>query len=214
MTSSSDPSTAASEAALASESVLTSSTPGEKRPWRQQLRARRLAVPPDVRNQCSSTIVATLRASLLWQDATVIASYRAANGEVDLSALDSWAQTDGKQLVYPRVCAPGHMQFHRWQLGDPLARSSLGIDEPNPTAAIVAAENIDLFLVPLLGCDETGVRLGYGGGYYDRLLSTRTGLACGVGYDWQLQKQLPREDHDIRLDAYLSDVELIRFDNQ
>ena len=105
------------------------------------------------------------------------------------------------------------MHFHEWRPGDPLETTQYGLHEPLDSAAIVALDDIDLFLVPLLGCDRRGVRLGYGGGFYDRALDRSRGVSLGVGFAWQLVEQLPGEAHDVRVDGFISEVGLTRFAN-
>jgi 5-formyltetrahydrofolate cyclo-ligase len=57
-----------------------------------------------------------------------------------------------------------------------------GIAEPPATAKTLDISAIDLFLIPLLACDQYGTRLGYGGGYYDRLLEAASGFRCGFRF--------------------------------
>jgi 5-formyltetrahydrofolate cyclo-ligase len=72
----------------------------------------------------------------------------------------------------------------------------------------VALEDLDLVLVPGLAFDEKGARLGRGGGFYDRLLASKsaTTLAMGVAFAFQLESKLPLEPHDVAMDAVLTDA--------
>ena len=79
------------------------------------------------------------------------------------------------------------------------------IAEPPATAETIPVATIDFFLVPLLACDQYGTRLGYGGGYYDRLPEGAVGCECGLGFNFQKVADLPGEQHDVRMQAFLSE---------
>ena len=84
--------------------------------------------------------------------------------------------------------------------------------QPLPAAPVVDAAAIDLFLTPLLGCGASGMRLGYGGGFYDRLFAQVGGLRLGVGFALQRVSDWESEAHDQRLDGFLSEEGLTLFD--
>ena len=69
---------------------------------------------------------------------------------------------------------------------------------------MVALNRLDLALVPGLGFDARGHRLGRGKGHYDRLLAGFTGMKIGVAFDFQIVTEVPREPHDIALDAVVT----------
>ena len=73
------------------------------------------------------------------------------------------------------------------------------------------SSDIDLFLTPLLGVGEQGIRLGYGGGFYDRLFAEAGGFRLGVGFAVQQVDRWEIEAHDQQLDAFLSEEGLTVF---
>ena len=85
-------------------------------------------------------------------------------------------------------------------------------ETPLPDVSTLAIEDIDLFLTPLLGCGTSGIRLGYGGGFYDRVFANASGFRLGVGFDIQRVADWPVETHDQRLNGYLSESGLVLFD--
>ena len=97
--------------------------------------------------------------------------------------------------------------FHAWAVGDDLARGTLGTSEPMPGAAVVVPT---LLFVPLAGFDARGGRIGYGAGYYDATLAAlraaRPVVAVGLAYDLQEVEAVPREPHDQRLDAVVTET--------
>ena len=93
-----------------------------------------------------------------------------------------------------------------------LVRGRYGIPEPRPELPAATAQELDemLFLVPAVGCDRRGVRLGRGGGFYDRLL-TQCACAVAVIYSCQLVEQaLPAAEWDMPMDVVVTELETIQ----
>ena len=135
------------------------------------------------------------------------------DGEVDLSA---WflevSDAYEARIALPRIGEhPGEMTFHDWSR-DELKDNRIGIAEPAGDAQVLAIEALDLVLVPLVAFDDTGTRLGMGGGYYDRYFeaSGRPPL-IGIGYQCQQAPALPRSTWDITLDALVHDGGVLEF---
>jgi 5-formyltetrahydrofolate cyclo-ligase len=93
-----------------------------------------------------------------------------------------------------------------------LAPGALGILEPDETCPMVPLEEIDLIIVPAVAWDETGHRVGYGGGFYDRLLARAAEKLCiGIGFDCQVLPQVPRDTHDLGVDMLITETRLLKF---
>ena len=110
----------------------------------------------------------------------------------------------GKRIYAPR--AEGK-EMAAVPLGEDFSLSPYGIREPlgSPWAG-----SIDVAVVPLLAADEQGNRLGYGGGYYDKFLKSRPEtLAVGWCFDFQLVREVPREEFDEKIDYLVTDKRLI-----
>lgn len=116
----------------------------------------------------------------------------------------------GCRLCLPHVGADG-LGFRAWALGDPLEDGPHGTRHPPVSAAEMVP---DIVLVPLLAFDRRGHRLGYGGGYYDRLFARLRGSARAIGLAFAVQEvvALPAELHDQPLDAILTETGLIRME--
>jgi len=129
--------------------------------------------------------------------------YLAFGHEVDLSALIAAGQREGRLVVAPRahdLPAP-LLTLHELRPDVPLERHALGQPEPPADAAQVDHALVDVLLVPGLAFDELGHRLGYGRGYYDRLLPRLRPDAhvVGVTFEDLLVPALPAEPHDARV---------------
>lgn len=147
------------------------------------------------------------------QKANIIFSYMAMQDEVDLTVFHDWAKEKGKTLAFPISLEGGHMEAYT--LGDPEVWNygKYGIQEPNPDHSILRApEDFDVILVPCVGFDEDGGRIGHGAGYYDRYLD-RAPEACRVCIAFEAQK-LPKvveEDTDMPMHYLVTEKQVLKF---
>lgn len=125
--------------------------------------------------------------------------------ELDPEPLARALMASGQRICLPVVLerdAP--MIFRAWAPGEPLETDAAGCPAPLPLAELV---DPDLIVTPLLAFDETGGRLGQGGGYYDRTFAARPGAArVGLAFAAQRVESLPIDDHDIRLHGVLTET--------
>jgi len=142
-------------------------------------------------------------------EACVISAYWPMGSEMDPRPLMLRLAEAGADLCLPRLLegpARAPLRFHRWTPAEPLQQGPFGLMQPRPEAPGAVP---DLLLVPLLAFDESGSRLGYGGGYYDRTLAAlrarKTVVAVGVAYAGQEADHVPVNDHDQALDAVLTE---------
>lgn len=132
----------------------------------------------------------------------VIASFKAKGREINPSALEAVLRARGHTLAWPRVHHDG-IRFFADDGVPPFVPGSYGLLEPHPKATELEP---DLILLPLVGFDAVGHRLGQGGGYYDRVLSKRRGhcLSVGLAFECQRVDELPVEAHDRAMQAVLT----------
>ncbi len=140
----------------------------------------------------------------------IVAGYHAHRDEADPALLLQALAKRGVHIAFPRVIAKdAALEFHRIPDGEVLQPGMFGIHEPLAHWPMVAP---DVLLVPLLAFDDDGYRLGYGGGYYDRSLAALPrARAIGIAYAGQRVDILPRDAHDCRLDAVLTENGLTEF---
>jgi len=140
----------------------------------------------------------------------VVAGYHTHRDEADPALLLQALARMGAHIAFPRVTAKdAALEFHRVPDGEILHPGTYGIHEPLDHWPRVTP---DILLVPLLAYDDRGTRLGYGGGYYDRTLSGLSAArAIGIAYAGQRVDILPRDAHDCRLDAILTENGLTEF---
>lgn len=146
------------------------------------------------REQKSKRIANGLIHSGLLSNANVIACFISFRSEVDTTPLIESFWALGKTVVVPKV-VESMMIFYPIFPDSPYRISPLGIKEPINVSPI-DHDTIDLVIVPGLAFDIKGHRLGYGGGYYDKFLSTYTATPVAVAFEKQIVDDVPYDDHD------------------
>ena len=154
----------------------------------------------------SSLICDRLKEYSLFQEAQTILAYFCFRQEADLAPL---FELD-KRWAFPR-CVGKTLVWHSWQPEDSFQLGKYGIKEPLTTAKEIDPATANLILVPSVACDRNGYRLGYGGGFYDRLLSSERCLnvpTVGIVFDSAYVAKLPIDIWDIRLDFICTETKL------
>ncbi|MBI5801005.1 MAG: 5-formyltetrahydrofolate cyclo-ligase [Verrucomicrobia bacterium] len=189
-----------------------SSSSETKTALRIWLRAELKAHSPSVAAATSSQLCARVKTSSAWQNARAVLLFFPIPGEPDISALLTDALTAGKLLALPRFNAAANA-YEAVRVMDPVRELATGpfqVREPVAACPVVALNRLDLALVPGLGFDARGHRLGRGKGHYDRLLAGFTGMKIGVAFDFQIVTEVPREPHDVALDAIVTPTRWLR----
>lgn len=180
-----------------------------KQALRERVQAARAALAPEARAAESAAACARLLAMPPWAGARTLAAYLSIGEEFDTAALVREALRSGRRLLLPRIVDPRsratrHLVLH--EVRDPDADTVAGpwgIREPDPgRCPEVPAAAAELVLVPGLAFDATGGRLGYGAGYYDRLLA-QVGDSCvkvAAAFELQCVDRVPMQAHDRRID--------------
>jgi 5-formyltetrahydrofolate cyclo-ligase len=141
----------------------------------------------------------------------VAALYYGLGSELSPGLLGDWLLEQGWTLALPSVEGAGmDLVFRRWRPGRTLVHDAIGLYAPSAANPVVEP---DLVIAPLLAFDRAGLRLGQGGGYYDRAIETlrkrKAVFLLGLAYAGQETQGLPYEEHDQRLDAILTEKEYI-----
>ncbi|MFN7130620.1 MAG: 5-formyltetrahydrofolate cyclo-ligase [Myxococcales bacterium] len=179
-----------------------------RRALRQALRTSRLAHPPEACERDSVHIQARLLGHPGWHRARTVALYSPVRGEVRTGRLCAEALAAGKRVCFPQIVSGDRLLRFREAAADGTLSSTGAFGIPSPDGAEVPLEAIDLFVVPGLGFDVHGNRLGQGGGYYDVTLArARPGaLRVGLCFSFQLRDALPCIATDVRMDLVVTEA--------
>lgn len=171
---------------------------------RRTMRERRRALTPEERTAAAEAVCAKLAA---LDRRPPIAVYLASPQEIDLSPFIRKTLERGARVVAPRwngetyelAVVQGLDEAH-------LRKGPMGILEP-AEAELVPPKDVGTWLVPGLAFTRDGKRLGYGGGWYDRLLAEapKDVVKLGIAHAFQVVDDLPSEPHDIRLTGVIDD---------
>jgi 5-formyltetrahydrofolate cyclo-ligase len=182
-----------------SPSLLVNTFAIKKETLRTEARERLRAISPEQRQTASQRACEIFLAHENYQRAKSILLYMPLRGEVDVRLIMERAISDRKDVALPRFL-PETNAYGAFFVGDePLTAGPFGALEPSGNNP-VPVNQLDLIVVPGLGFDARGRRLGRGKGFYDRLLSTASGVKCGICFDEQLLAEIPVEPHDVLLD--------------
>jgi 5-formyltetrahydrofolate cyclo-ligase len=193
-----------------------SNADAERADLRTELRAARRRLEPRRRRAAERAIANRIQRLAAFRSARSVAIYFAFDGEPGLNEVISAAQRAGKMLAAP-LLRERRLTFVRLPNKLRLTRNRLGIEEPVSDQS-VDPRRLDLVLTPLVAFDASGVRLGVGGGYYDRCfhyLTARRVLQrpklVGVGFDFQRLPHIERQAWDVPLWGAVTDVAAYRF---
>lgn len=188
----------------------------DKAELRRRCHKIREAMSPQQVKAGSEAVCAHLSAWPPFQQTDTVLSFLAFRNEIDLGQLfELWPD---KRWLVPRVVegtglAPGQKPFLELHSYIPtrLVRHRFGMLEPEPSLPTVAPSEVQLVLVPGVAFDRQGGRLGFGGGFYDRLLQLTSGAtSVGVTYEELVLDAIPMEPWDCRVEWLVTPVRLTR----
>ncbi len=180
---------------------------------RRELLSRRDNIPPEVRKAKNRMVRDRILSLDEFRNAGIIFLFASFRTEVDTEELIKASLLSGKRVILPKVDKENHeLLFYEIKEFGELTVGYMGIPEPPLQEKRMTINDADLVIIPGAGFDASGNRIGYGGGYYDRLLS---GLQKDIpviapAYEEQVVDSIPSEPHDIRVSLIVTDRRLIR----
>lgn len=183
-----------------------------KRAARALAREARGRVPAAERRLAAQEISHALLELLELRTARSVLAYAALPNEIDPAPAIWRLRARGATIAYPRIESPGILGLHLVEHELELVAGPFGLAQPNEHALRASREAIDAVIVPGVAFDEHGRRLGYGGGYYDRLLPTLRPdcVRIGIAFDEQLLPEIPAEEHDAHVSIVITPSRVIR----
>lgn len=177
----------------------------DKESLRSRLRSAVRTLTAEEREAGSSALRPRILGSKEWAEARRIAFYHPRTDEPDLLPLVEACWVQGREAAFPGWDpSTGSYVFRLLRDWRELQVGPFGIREPAQGCPVAALESLDLVFVPGIGFTTEGRRLGRGRGFYDRLLRSFHGVACGVCFDVQLVEWIPVEPHDVPMKRVLA----------
>ncbi len=161
---------------------------------------QRGALSSSMRARAGEKAAAHFLASIPLETDQIISAYWPIRDEIDCKPILRKLMDDGRQVCLPVIVRDdGPLEFRVWEQGAALYEAGFGTLGPADGAPVVEP---DVIIVPLLGFDKSGTRLGYGKGHYDRSIAVMHKRPILVGYAFGAQElvDIPRAEHDVPLD--------------
>lgn len=188
-------------------------TRGDIMAWRRETRRRlieeRMAMPAAEREHRAAAALAGLEAAAELSRFAVVGLYWPFRAEIDVRPLARALIARGTRIGLPVVVTPNAaVEFREWTPGAAMTRGVWNIPVPDGTPEVFPA----CLVVPLVGFDTAGYRLGYGGGYYDRTLAARRPRpwAIGLGFGLGRLDSIHPLGHDVPMDGIVTESGVVR----
>ena len=198
---------------MTSNEMLNESLQADKKKMREVILRQRDAMSPSARTSASRVILEKICALPQYGNAKVVLTYMGFGTEIETQPFFERVIADGKIVALPRVDrATQTLILHSARGMSDLLTSKYGILEPGTDAPIVAVTAVDFVLMPGVAFDRNGNRLGYGRGYYDKLVSTANPALARVaaGFSCQIVESVPVGPHDKKVDCIITENEIIK----
>jgi len=179
----------------------------EKAALRKHLLEKRDATSAELRGIVSERIHENLKKNSSFVNAQNIACYFPIGSEVDTHDIMLDVLEQVKSLLLPKIIGD-NIEFHIVSNLEKLEKGRFEIMEPKDSCE--RTKKIDCVLIPTVGVSKSGVRLGYGHGYYDRFLLSTDAMKISLTYSKQVIKSIPNDSHDIKMDWIVTEDENIK----
>lgn len=185
-----------------------------KRALRAELRERRRNLTASERARATAGLTERLVSLVGQVGARSVACYLSAADEPDTRPFINWARAEGLRVLFPISRADGLLD---WTAATPAEQETIGLfGMPEPLGELlgpIAINDVDLILVPAASVDTTGMRLGWGRGYFDKTLGSmeRCPPVYAVVFDGEVVDSVPSERHDQRVDGVVTPTRTLQF---
>lgn len=176
---------------------------------RKEMKLKRKKYPPHLREVSSARISEYLFEAEEFKKAKCVCVYMSAFGEVETKVIISRCFKMGKKVSAPITDIASNTISVSY-VGTLFEKGAYGIYEPRGEEACDFRE-IDLVLVPGICFDRNGARIGFGKGYYDRFLKDTDAYKIGLCYEFQIIDEICVSNHDIKMDAIISESGILKF---
>ena len=179
----------------------------EKAILRKEMLDRRNSMNAELHAERSATVMETLFSEQHFQNAKCVAFYMSIGSEVETKKMIGRADGEGKEVLLPVVMTDHHLELHRFESFERMKTGRFAI--PEPTSRTKPHMEPDVIILPGVAFGLCMHRLGYGKGYYDRLLARLPSYRIGICFDFQVVEKLPRHEDDQRMNMIITEKRTI-----
>ena len=179
----------------------------QKAALRKHLLEKRDETSAELRDITSGKIHENLKKISSYANSQNIACYSSIGSEINTRNIMLNILEQSKNLLLPRVIND-NLEFYVVPNLEKLEKGSFEIMEPKDSCK--KAEKINCILIPTVGISKTGIRLGYGKGYYDKFLSSTDAVKISLTYAKQIVKSIPNDSHDVKIDWIITEDENVK----
>jgi 5-formyltetrahydrofolate cyclo-ligase len=182
-----------------------------KKKLRKEIREKRDRIPASDRKNRSKIIAEKFYNTNYYTESHNIMAYYPFGSEIDTSLVIIRALENNKSIILPKVFDQELKLYYLDKFSEQLEKGKYGIMEPIPRLCRTAKiKDVDLAIIPGLGFDKNLNRLGYGGGFYDRLLTLIPGEVKKVAFcfDVQVVGSIPVSEYDIKIDILITESKI------
>lgn len=185
----------------------------DKKTLRQETLLKRDAISGNIKQEQDSAIRQRIIRLPEFTNAKTIFFYASFKSEVDTMEMIKITLSQGKKVILPKVDKENKkLKLYEIKDTSELAKSCMGILEPSVSGErLTGLDDIDLVIIPGAAFDVSGSRLGYGAGFYDRLLAGMKNKIplIAPAYEEQIVENIPSEPHDVKVSKIVTDKRVI-----
>ena len=168
----------------------------QKKEFRDLFISLRESLREDLRDEASNQIAKCLFAEPIFNEGKTVLIYIAKRFEVQTEPIFFRARSLNKRVIVPAFLKDGtEVVLSEWPENEPLIAGPFGVPMPRHIKKVDPCK-VDLWIVPGVAFDTEGNRLGFGGGFFDRLMEGTKGFKIGLAFDFQVVDELPTADTD------------------
>ncbi len=183
----------------------------QKKALRKEVVAQAKALPEPKRRQADAAICRLLRSLPEYRQAKTIFCFVGVDYEIDTKPFLAQVLEDGKRLTVPLCTGKGLMEARQITSLEDLQQGHYGLLEPREDSPAIQKEDIDFAVIPCVTANHRGMRMGHGGGYYDRMFEGEEELPAAVICREALTRQeIPEESFDHRFSITVTDQGVFR----
>ena len=179
-----------------------------KKILRKQVLAARDSMSAGERSEKSRAIEGRLYSLPEFSSARVVMFFASFRSEVETGPMIRRALASGKRVVLPRVKGGDLALFEIRDLEKDVSPGAWGIPEPVESCP-VSLNDIEVVITPGAAFDERGNRIGYGAGFYDRILASFTGATVALAFEAQMVGDIPADPHDVPVRKIVTEKRVI-----